>query len=314
VSAVNRAARDAVLQRLRAYPSYRAWGRGVGLTLLGGQGAVLVQVQRPEHTALARWWVGDRSFGIPILVEAVGDFHALGDASVWPSDLLAYRQQWEPFIAAHLALWRDVNAALESIPEAKQCPAGLFTAEQVQSFSPAMRSFCASLALSRIRTSDTSPDGILPQWNAWAGRSSAEILAGAAAMLKWHQSVVLSVGGPYKDELAQIVKTFPGLGPLDLPPVPSFSAQQSLIAHIEGAYVATGGILQVIGYGFGKTLVGAANTSLAIAEGLRDTAKAIPKIVASPWTWIGVAAVATIVGGVLLVRYLPPSPQPRSIR
>jgi len=232
--------------------------------------------------------------------------YALADAAIWPSDLLAYRQQWEPFIAAHLALWRKVNALLEDVPSAQQCPPGIFTAQQIAALTPTMRSFCASIALTRIRTSDTDPGGILPQWNAWSGRSSAEILAGAATMLQWHQSVVLRVGGEYKDDLVQIAKLW-GI-PVDLPPVPSFSAQQNLIAKIEGAYITTGGILQVVGYAAGQTLHLAANATQAVAEGLTETARALPKILSSPWTWIGVAALATLAGGALIAYYVPRRP------
>jgi hypothetical protein len=73
-------ARDEVRRRLNR-PS---WGRGVGLTLLhhpngAPYDAVLVQVQRPEHVALARQLVGaqtDQLYGIPIVYEAVGDIVA----------------------------------------------------------------------------------------------------------------------------------------------------------------------------------------------------------------------------------------------
>ncbi len=230
--------------------------------------------------------------------------YALGDAAVWPSDLLAYRQQWEPFIKAHLDLWRYLNGIFESVPAAQQCPAGVFTAAAVSKLDTATQQFCASLALTRIRTSATDPGGILPQWNAWAGKSSAEILAGAPSMLKWHQDVVLKVGGSYKDDLVKIAKLW-NLGPLDLPPVPSFSAQEAVIANIEGAGLVAQGLLQIIGYGTGQVLTGAADTASAVAKGLRDTAKALPGVFASPWTWIGMVGVVAVVGGALVVHYLP---------
>jgi hypothetical protein len=297
-----RAVQDQVLGQLRRHPSYRAWGRGVGLRRVGGRDVVVVAVQQPAHAELAHGWVGSAAFGVPILVEAVGDFHALADDDV--GDLLAYRQQWEPFIAAHLALWRDLNSLLESIPDAQQCPPGIFTVEQINpSLRPGMRAFCASLALTRIRTSDTNPGGILPQWNAWAGKSSADILAGAASMLQWHQHVVLDVGGPYKDDLVQIAKLWKQQ--VDLPPVPSFSAQQDLVARIEASNIAAKGILQIVGYAAGQTLQMAGNLTQAVAEGLSETARAIPKIVKSPWTWIAVTAVAILAGGALVAYYVP---------
>jgi hypothetical protein len=242
----------------------------------------------------------------------LGYRYGLADATVWPSDLLAYRQQWEPFIGAHLNLWRYLNSIFEAVPAAQQCPQGVFTAAAVQSLDRATQQFCASLALTRIRTSATDPGGILPQWNAWSGKSSAEILAGASSMLQWHQGVVLRVGGEYKDDLVKIAKLWNITG-LELPPVPEFSTQEAIIAHIEGAGLAAQGLLQIIGYGSGQVLVGAADTASAVAKGMRDTAKALPGVIGNPWTWIGVAAVVVVVGGALVVHYLP-APEPHRER
>jgi len=301
----------AVRKFLQSHPSYRAWGRGLSTALHHGREAIVVSVQRPEHVELARRWVGDRSNGFPIVFRVVGDIKSLGvgDAAVWPSDLLAYRQQWEPFIAAHLDLWRYLNSIFEATAAAKQCPAGIFTAAAISTLDAATQQFCASLALTRIRTSATDPGGILPQWNAWAGKSSAEILAGAPSILKWYQDVVLEVGGEYKDDLVKIAKLW-NISGIELPPVPEFSAQESLIAHLEGAGLAAQGVLQIIGYGTGQVLVGAADTASAVAKGLRDTAKALPSVIGNPWTWIGITAVVAVVGGALIVHYFPAS-EPR---
>jgi len=219
----------------------------------------------------------------------------LGDVG----DLLAYRQEWEPFIAAHLDLWRYVNGLLEGIPSAQTCPPGISDPLQAVNISE----FCLFLDLTRIRISDTNPGGILQQWNAWSGKSSADMVAGASDMLKWYQSVVTQVAGPYKDELVRIANAYNIT--LRLPDVPDFSAQQELIARIEGAYVTTKGVLQILGYGAGEVLEGAANVTQATAQGLSETAKGIKGVVTSAWTWIGVAAVLAIVGGALVVYYVP---------
>jgi hypothetical protein len=225
-------------------------------------------------------------------------------------DLLAYRQMWEPFIAAHLEQWRNVNDLLESVSEAKKCPSGIFEASQIQNLPPATQSFCASLVLSRMYTSDTHPFGILPQWNAWAGKSSAEILAGARSMLEWHQDVVMRVGGIDKDNLVRIADAWKIS--VKVPDLPSFTLQQDVIARIEGAYVTAKGLLQIIGYGAGETLKMAGNVAQAVEEGLVDSAKQLPKTT----RWIGVAAAVTAVavGGALLIYYVPkrrPAPPPR---
>ena len=221
----------------------------------------------------------------------------LGDVG----DLLAYRQEWEPFIAAHLNLWQQVNTLLESIPEAQKCPAGIISPTQLQSVDPAAQGFCVALSLSRQYISPTDPAGILPQWNAWAGKSSADIVAGASAMLAWLQEVVMRVGGSYKDDLVKISTTW-GVE-IALPDLPSFSTQQEIIARIEGAYITTKGVIEILGYGVGEVLSGAATATQAVAQGLTDTVKAIPKTVAwLPWVLGG--AVVILVGGALIY-YVP---------
>lgn len=228
----------------------------------------------------------------------------LGDVG----DLLAYRQMWEPYIAAQLALWRDMNARFERTEFAKLCPPGIFENAQIsKNLDATSQSYCASLALTRMMTSDTDPRGILPRWNAWANKSSAEILTSAVEMLKWHQSVVMQVGGPDKDRLVEIAKVWEIS--IVLPDLPSFSTQQEVISRIQGAYVATKGILGVIGYGAAENLKTAADVSQAVSEGLKDTAKSLP----STTKWIGIAAAvaAVFVGGALIVYYFPKkTPEP----
>jgi len=227
----------------------------------------------------------------------------LGDVG----DLIAYRRMWDPFIEAHLNIWRNVNALLESIPTAKKCPAGIFDAEELKDLGSTERALCSSLSLSRARVSSTDPSGILPQWNAWAGKSSSEILAGAKDMLEWHQSVVFRVGTTYKDDLVKIGELWNI--EIDLPDVPSFSEQQDIRARIEGAYIATKGVLQIIGYGIGRTLVLVGSVAEAVGEGLTQTAKALPSALPTPNTWIGIAAVAAVVGAGVLIYYVPRKPR-----
>lgn len=218
----------------------------------------------------------------------------LGDVG----DLLAYRQMWEPYIASHLELWRDLNALLENNPAAQKCPPGIFKASDVASDTTG---FCVTLALSRIRTSATDPGGILTQWNSWKDKSSAEILAGAPSMLESQQNTVMRVGNIYTKELQDLYKSW-GLN-LQLPNIPSFSIQQEIRARIEGAYIATKGVIQLVGYSAGALLGEARDVADAVAKGLTDSAREIPKTA----RWLGVAAVVTavLVGGVLVVYYVP---------
>jgi hypothetical protein len=222
----------------------------------------------------------------------------LGDVG----DLLAYRQEWEPFIAAHLALWRRLNTLLENSSDAKQCPTGVFTDAQIdKNLNSTLHAFCASLALTRMYTSNTHPLGILTQWNAWKDKSSADIVSGAAAMLKWHQDVVMRVGGSDKDDLVEIAKLWDI--DIQLPDLPSFSTQQEIIARIQGAYITTKGVLQIIGYGVGETLGMVSDATQAVAQGLTDTAKALPKT--AHWLGIALGVTAAVVGGALIIYYVP---------
>jgi len=219
-------------------------------------------------------------------------------------DLLAYRRLWQPFIMAHLALWQHLNDLFEGADESKRCPTGIFSVDKIDPSLPsATKSFCAGLSITRMHVSETDPRGIKAMWNAWAGKSSADILAGADAMLKWHQQVVMMVGGSYKQELVDLAKQWK----LDitLPDVPPFAQQQDIIDQIESAYITVKGVLQLIGYGPAATLETAADAAQATAEGLKEAARKAGEAISSPLTWIGVTAVLAVVGGVLLVYYKP---------
>jgi hypothetical protein len=225
----------------------------------------------------------------------------LGDVG----DLLAYRQMWEPFIGTHLTLWRNMNDVLENNAVAKECPPGVFDVSKISNTS--LQAFCASLALTRIYTSDTHPLGILPQWNAWKDKSSADITAGASSMLESQQNVVLRVGNTYKNELVKIAKNWNV--DLKLPDVPSFDLQQEIRARIAGAYVTAKGFIQIIGYGAGEALMMATDTAQATAQGLKESAQELPRTT----RWVAVAATiaAVVVGGGLIVYYLPKHSTPR---
>ena len=226
---------------------------------------------------------------------------SLGDGDI--GDLLAYRRMWEPFIAGHLELWRHLNQILEETQIGREkCPPGIFDPSQIRG-NPAESALCADLLLTRIRTSTTSAEGILPQWNLWRGVSDTEMVSGAKLMLESHQDVVMKVGGPMKDDLVRIAALWKI--PIKLPDLPPFSLQQEIIARIEGAFTSVRGNLKLIGYAAGETLKLAGDTGQAIAEGLSDTAKALPKAVTSPFVWFGVAVAVALVGGALIIYYVP---------
>ena len=225
----------------------------------------------------------------------------LGDVG----DLLAYRQQWEPFIAAHLDLWRDLNGWLEARPDAAKCPPGIFDASKIKDDTTGL---CATIALTRARLSATDTgSGILAQWNAWRDKSSADLVAGASAMLANHQDTVMRVGGPYTKELLDYHKAWK-LEPPNLPPIPTFTAQQQLRARIEGAYITTKGVIQLIGYSASSLLGEARDIADATAKGLTDAAKELPNTFRN--VAIAVAVTAVVVGGVLFIYYKPREASP----
>jgi hypothetical protein len=230
----------------------------------------------------------------------------VGDDSVWPSDLLAYRKQWDPFIAAHVALWRHLNDIFEATAAGQSCPLGM-NPDDLAPLDPTMRAFCASLMITRMRIDDTNAGrGIPAAWNAFAGKSASEILSGAAPMLKWFQDTVHRVAGTYKDEMLKIAKMWNI--EIVLPDMPTLSTQQSIIATIEGAYTTAKGILQLVGYAIGTEAKWVGTQAQGIVEGLTDTVKALPKVVgglSSPWTWVGVAAILAVVGAGLVIYYVP---------
>jgi hypothetical protein len=230
----------------------------------------------------------------------VGDF---GD--VWPSDLLAFRREWEPFVAAHIALWRYLNSLFESTPAGQKCPAGV-DQSTLDTLDPNTKAFCSSLMLTRLRGGDnsqTKPPSISAMWDAWKDKSASDLLMGAATMLGQQQDVVKTVAGQYKDELLEIAKFWKI--DVKLPDVPTIDTQQQIIAKIEGTYLAAKGILQLAGYATGTTLQWTATQTAALTEGLTDTVKALPKAISSPWLWVGVTAVIVAIGAGMVVYYVP---------
>lgn len=218
-------------------------------------------------------------------------------------DLFAYREMWDPFIRAHFELWQYMKGLLESAPTSKKCPEGLFAPDQIKHLSDVEQSFCASLRLARMYTSNTDPYGIPRRWNAWSGLSSADMLANAQLIVRDLQATVMAVGGPYKDELVRLARLWKI--EIELPDVPSFTTQQRIIANIEGAFTTAEGVLEIIGYGAGQSLEMAGDTADSVAESVRETAKAVPEAVRSPLIWVGVTAVLAVVGAGVLIYYAP---------
>ena len=229
----------------------------------------------------------------------------VGDASVWPSDLLAYRQMWEPFIRAHIELWRYFQSLFEATPAGKTCPAGV-DQSSLNSLDPNMRAFCSSLLLARLRGGDntqTKPPSISAMWDAWRDKSASDILLGASTMLGQQQDVVRTVAGQYKDELLEIAKFWKI--DVKLPDVPTFSTQQRSSRDRGSVHRLRKGFSSWPATRRGTTLQWTATQAAALTEGLTDTVKALPKAISSPWLWVGVTAVVVMIGAGMVIYYVP---------
>ena len=242
-------------------------------------------------------------------------FGFVGEADA--GDLFAYRRMWDPFILDHVRLWLKVNDALESTSLARQqCPPGITDAQIQQLQTDTAKQLCTALNTTRSAVDPTN--GILAQWNAWAGRSSSDIVSNAEKMLRQQQAVVALVSGRLSDELVQIGQDW--TIPIELPNLPELSVQQLVISRIESAFTTVKGVLQVAGY-VARNVAGATSNAVhfvadqtkAVAEGLTSTIKALPKVAETVGTRVGITAIVmlALTGAGLLLYYVPRAPPPR---
>jgi hypothetical protein len=137
-----------------------------------------------------------------------------GDAD--PSDVIAYRQMWDPY----------VTGAARAI---QACAAAQTDATLKQSLLDS-----ATLLMMR--------------WNVYAGLEPYEILLLAGDILTSYQTTVLKVGPDYLEEIA---RTCPQVA---LPTPPTSDLQAQVIGKLEGARIIAAGVLQLIGQGVGGAL------------------------------------------------------------
>jgi len=177
------------------------------------------------------------------------------------SDLLAYRKAWDPYVM------------------------GVARAEKACAAQPGLDPTLASVH-------SGSADTIVYLWNQYAGSSSQDILLSAASMLKGYQDSVLHAG----QAIVGIKRDCPAIA-AKIPAPPSLAEQAQIHARLDGAGIATSGVLSLLGVGLNGALTTVESPFVAVGQAAQKIGK-IP-------TWVFVAG-AGVVGLVVLMPIVAP--------
>ena len=197
---------------------------------------------------------------------------------VTPSDVLAYRGLWDPWVKglaqAHLDCAADQLKRTDiSTTDAK------FNSDQLTQ----------------------SSKNIMDRWNIDAGLTDTDILLRAAGILQDEQTAILLFGKTY---LPTLLKFCPKA---NVPSFPIQSAQQSVIGAIEGQGILAKGVLHLLGIGVdgAVTTVGALIPGSGVTP-TGDLAKFVNSIKLYGAIAIGVVAlvyigpvISPLIGGVI---------------
>jgi hypothetical protein len=136
-----------------------------------------------------------------------------------PGDVLAYRAMWDPYVMGAL---RAISSTADAFNTVSAHPPPGYTAQTLSAMASSYKDESQKL---------------LVLWNSYAGLSPDSIVLSAGDILNTYQDVVRRVGHFTSDPTFQTFHTG------KLPPVPSESAQRSLISHLEGASMVARGVL-----------------------------------------------------------------------
>jgi hypothetical protein len=136
-----------------------------------------------------------------------------------PGDVLAYRAMWDPYVMGAL---RAISGTADAFNTVSAHPPPGYTAQTLSTMASSYKDESQKL---------------LALWNSYAGLSPDSIVLSAGDILNAYQDVVRRVGHFTSDPTFQTFHTG------KLPPVPSESAQRSLISHLEGASMVARGVL-----------------------------------------------------------------------
>jgi hypothetical protein len=190
---------------------------------------------------------------------------------VTPMDVIAYRKMWDPFVLGLVKvlkqcgdLWQkhdpSVNTAQFAIP-------------------PDDKTF---QLWGQIE--NQNGDGLLGEWNKYAGLSSAQIVFRAREILESFQATVLKAGGFY----AQLLRR--DCPKVALPDVPSTDLQAQVIGRIEGLKILAEGVLQILAIG----ISGALEAVGSAAQYVGSATKKVVDTVTSPLPWVAIGLVALV--------------------
>jgi hypothetical protein len=195
-----------------------------------------------------------------------------------PGDVLAYRQTWDPYVMGIVralyacgALWTTKDPSID-----------------LTHFAVPPDATTISIYASGLKTDG---DGLLAQWNKWAGIPDWVVITDAQNILLDLQNTVQSAGQYYAAELK---KYCPGIA---LPTPPGFDMQAQTIGRLEGLGIVAHGLLQLMGIGAS----GALETAGAIGGGIVAAAKKTLDF--TPWLVGG----AVVIAGAYIVSQVMPA-------
>lgn len=208
-------------------------------------GACYIVAQQCDHMATA------------LLVHALGDPPADVPSGVLPSDVLAYRAAWDPYVMGIARGLTSCAAAWRLLADGKTLTSGDPSQPNVGQF--AVTPDATELGL-WADTLAQEAQSLVDSWNLHAGSTDAEIVLQAGAFLQDYQATVQRAGSFYAPELKKNCPSIPIPGP------PSLDDQTQIIARIEGLKILSHGVLQLMTIGAS----GALQTYGAIAEKAAD--------------------------------------------
>jgi hypothetical protein len=196
---------------------------------------------------------------------------------VTPSDVLAYRAMWNPYVQAIAKAAQSCADAWAAVAAGGQSP--LVNLGQF-AIPPDQTTLQEWADIWTLHVTD-----IYNQWNQFTGETDAQIVEGAAAMLEAFQAAVLKCGQYW---VPQLQRDCPGV---PLPTPPTVVDQVQVIAHLEGLGVLASGVLQILGVGADGALEGLGKA----ADWTEKKVSQIVDTVTSPWLWLTLALVALAV-------------------
>ena len=202
-------------------------------------------------------------------------------------DVLGYRNLWNDYVMNTARALVACANAWDAAATAKAANQALPDGPNYGRLSEAAQQDAASYKA--IADSDRQyAQDLVNSWNQHAGMTEQDMLLQSSNILKDFQDTVLRTGQFYQDQVKQDCPN------IALPQPPSSDLQKSIIGQLQGAGLATQGILQLLGTGVDGSLQAAgaiATLNPSAFPGAKDLAKNL-----APWM---PSKTTLIIGGVL---------------